>query len=82
MSFLTMFFVVFAVMLLVFIGLAAGVLAGRKPIAGSCGGIASLGIEKECSICGGVREKCEEANSDDPQASAGADLAYDAAKIK
>ncbi len=81
MSFLTMFFVVFAVMLLVFIGLAAGVLAGRKPIAGSCGGIASLGIEKECSICGGVREKCEEANSDS-QASPAVDLAYDAAKTK
>lgn len=81
MSYLTMFLVVFAVMLLAVLGLAAGVLAGRKPIAGSCGGIASLGIEKECSICGGVREKCEEVNSD-AQASPAVDLAYDAAKLK
>ncbi|MNF15808.1 hypothetical protein D3C80_2185620 [compost metagenome] len=51
---------------------------GRKPIAGSCGGIANLGIEKECSICGGSREKCEEVNSA-PQAGTSA-LAYDAAK--
>lgn len=60
MSGFILFLVVFAVMLLVVLGMSAGVLAGRKPIAGSCGGIANLGIEKECSICGGVREKCDE----------------------
>ncbi len=63
MSGFMLFIVVFAVMLLVVLGMSAGVLAGRKPIAGSCGGIANLGIEKECSICGGVREKCDEANT-------------------
>ncbi len=78
MNYFATFLVVFVVMALVVLGLAVGVLAGRKPIAGSCGGIASLGIEKECSICGGVREKCEEANS--TQAGTGADLAYDASK--
>ena len=39
-------------------------MAGRKPIAGSCGGIANLGIEKECSICGGDRQKCEEVSAE------------------
>ena len=48
---------VFLIMLLVVLGMAVGVIFGRKPIAGSCGGIANLGIEKECSICGGSREK-------------------------
>ena len=52
MSGFILFLVVFAVMLLVVLGMSAGVLAGRAPIAGSCGGIANLGIEKECSICG------------------------------
>lgn len=52
----------FIVMLLVVAGMAVGVMAGRKPIAGSCGGIANLGIEKECSICGNDYTKCE--NSD------------------
>ncbi|WP_312594837.1 (Na+)-NQR maturation NqrM [Stutzerimonas nitrititolerans] len=54
--------IVFFVMVLVVFGMAIGVIMGRKPIAGSCGGIANLGIEKECSICGGSREKCEEVN--------------------
>lgn len=66
---------VFALMLLVMLGMAVGVIMGRKPIAGSCGGIGSLGIEKQdCPICGGDTQKCEEAEgSKDTTA-----LAYDA----
>lgn len=71
--------IVFCTMLLVVSLMAVGVIMGRKPIAGSCGGIANLGIEKECSICGGSREKCEEINRD-PSLSDGGDLAYDATK--
>ncbi len=77
MSYFIMFLVVFAVMLLVVLGMASGVLAGRKPIAGSCGGIAALGIEKNCSICGGERLKCEEANANGT-VQAQQELAYDA----
>ncbi|AWM61250.1 (Na+)-NQR maturation NqrM [Pseudomonas songnenensis] len=69
---------VFVVMLLVVFGMAIGVIMGRKPIAGSCGGIANLGIEKECSICGGSREKCEEVN--EAKNAGKTDLAYDATK--
>ena len=69
---------VFLVMLLVVFGMAIGVIMGRKPIAGSCGGIANLGIEKECSICGGSREKGEEVN--EAKNAGNADLAYDATK--
>ncbi|MFI8744132.1 (Na+)-NQR maturation NqrM [Pseudomonas sp. NPDC077186] len=72
------FLVVFLAMLLVVGMMAVGVIMGRKPIAGSCGGIANLGIEKECSICGGSREKCEEVNRD--KDAADSDLAYDASK--
>lgn len=68
---------VFLVMLLVVLGMSIGVIMGRKPIAGSCGGIANLGIEKECSICGGDRQKCVEV-SDEP--GAGVELARDATK--
>ena len=50
----------FIVLLLVVAGMAIGVMAGRKPIAGSCGGIANLGIEKECGICGNDFSKCRE----------------------
>ena len=80
MSGFILFLVVFAVMVLVVLGMSAGVLAGRKPIAGSCGGIANLGIEKECSICGGVREKCDEANTEQGSLAQNAAQAYDATK--
>ena len=39
--------------------MAVGVLFGRKPIAGSCGGMKALGMEMECEICGGDAAKCE-----------------------
>ena len=51
--------IIFAIL----IGLMAiGVLMGRKPIAGSCGGVgAALGEENyECEICGGDPLKCDE----------------------
>ena len=80
MSGFMLFVVVFAVMLLVVLGMSAGVLAGRKPIAGSCGGIANLGIEKQCSICGGVREKCDEVNAAQGALAQDATASYDATK--
>ncbi len=70
--------IVFLTMLLVVAAMAVGVMFGRKPIAGSCGGIAALGIEKECSICGGNRQKCEEVNRDKDVVKT--NLAYDATK--
>jgi len=54
--------IIFAIL----IGLMAiGVLMGRKPIAGSCGGVgAALGEENyECEICGGDPIKCDEASN-------------------
>lgn len=72
--------ITFIVLLLVVLGMSVGVLAGRKPIAGSCGGIAALGIEKECSICGGDRKKCEEVNAEKAHDAGKTDLAYDATR--
>jgi hypothetical protein len=34
---------------LAFAGLALGILVGREPIRGSCGGLRKFGIEKDCS---------------------------------
>ena len=39
--------------------MAVGVMLGRKPIAGSCGGMKALGMEMECEICGGDAAYCE-----------------------
>jgi hypothetical protein len=54
-----MFFIVLGVMLLVVTLMSVGVLLGRKPIAGSCGGMKALGMDVACDICGGDKTKCE-----------------------
>ncbi len=42
---MTIFLVTFLIMGLAILGMAVGVMAGRKPIAGSCGGMDKLGVE-------------------------------------
>ena len=44
---------------LLFSAMAVGVILSNKPIKGSCGGLATLGMKEGCEICGG-RGKCEE----------------------
>ena len=42
--------------------MAIGVIFGRRPISGSCGGIGRLtNDDNECAICGGNPVKCEDA---------------------
>lgn len=50
-------------------GMAVGVLLGRKPISGSCGGVGAALGEKDysCDICGGDIKKCEDSNSQRPK---------------
>lgn len=54
-----MIIVVFFVMLALTAAMAVGVIFGRRPIAGSCGGMKALGMEMECEVCGGNPESCE-----------------------
>lgn len=53
--------VVFGVL---FAGMAVGVIFSDKPIKGSCGGMANIGIEGDCEICGGDMNKCDESDDD------------------
>lgn len=55
-------FLSFCVLLLVVAGMSIGVILRNKPIKGSCGGMAAVGIDSSCDICGGDVEKCEEEN--------------------
>jgi len=46
---------------ILFFGLMAiGVLLGRKPLAGSCGGLNQAGLDGECKVCGKKPEQCPE----------------------
>lgn len=67
--------------LLIVAAMAIGVIMGRKPISGSCGGIAALGLDGKCEICGGNPNKCDKEQIDTGAAKtkAKADF-YDATK--
>lgn len=49
----------FLTMLAVVAAMAVGVIFGRKPISGSCGGMKALGMDVSCEICGGNPELCD-----------------------
>jgi len=69
----------FLILLLVVAGMALGVILRGKPIKGSCGGIASLGMGKACDICGGDTNKCEKEDTGEGKTKSPNDLAYNAA---
>lgn len=76
------FLVVFMFMLVVVAAMAVGVMLGRKPIAGSCGGMSALGLETACEICGGDRSKCDNEKSRAVDQERAEQLTYDAAAPK
>lgn len=78
---MALFFIVFGVMFLVVAAMAVGVLMGRKPISGSCGGMSALGMEVACDICGGDQTKCDKENNQGNETAIQAEpLSYDATK--
>jgi hypothetical protein len=56
------FVITLLVLLSIVTAMSVGVIMGRKPIAGSCGGVAAALGEEDyvCEICGGDPEKCDE----------------------
>ncbi|MEE4278205.1 MAG: (Na+)-NQR maturation NqrM [Halieaceae bacterium] len=74
------FLLTFLIMGLIFAGMAIGAIAGRGPLKGSCGGLAAVGIEGRCEICGDDPSRCEE--RDDAPAPRRAEYydAFDAAR--
>ncbi len=51
---------IFLVLIAVIAVMSVGVLFGKKPITGSCGGLANLEPGRECELCGGNPSKCVE----------------------
>lgn len=66
-----LFIISFLILLSMVCLMAIGVMFGRKPIAGSCGGVGAALGEKDyvCELCGGDESKCEEIKLQKPQAS-------------
>ena len=76
----TTLFLAFGLMLLIVVGMALGVMFGRQPIKGSCGGMGALGINAECEICGGNPAACDATPGGPNEASRSQDLPYDASQ--
>lgn len=77
------FLLTLAIMLLVAAGIAVGVIFGRKPLQGSCGGVGKALADPNyvCDLCGGDEAKCEEQKAQSQNANADS-LSYDASKPK
>ena len=69
------FLLSFVFLVLMVAAMAIGVMRGREPISGTCGGLNNLGIDGECEICGGNPEKCDAESSAAPS---GRNRFYDA----
>tara|TARA_R110002110_G_scaffold66978_1_gene183131 strand:+ start:232508 stop:232741 length:234 start_codon:yes stop_codon:yes gene_type:complete len=57
---MALFLVSMLVIGLVMAIMAVGVIAGRAPIKGSCGGMGAVGIDSSCELCGGDPQRCDE----------------------
>lgn len=79
---MAMLFVTLMVMLLVVVGMSVGVLFGRKPLSGSCGGVGAALGQKDyvCDLCGNDESKCKEINERQEAGESFEGLAYDATR--
>ena len=58
---MTVFWLSFVGVMLAMLGLATGVLLGRRPLKGSCGGIGNSSGVEGCDICAGPGRECRRA---------------------
>jgi hypothetical protein len=71
----------FIVLIVLVAAMAVGVLMGRKPIAGSCGGMTALGMDVACDVCKGDPEVCEtEQQKSIKQDKLADEISYDASR--
>lgn len=67
-QFLPIFFVTLGVFVLFFLFMGVGYLVQRKPLKGSCGGVATLMGDEYCQFCGNDPNKCETLTDADKEA--------------
>lgn len=56
---MSLFFVCLVAIVLMMLLMAVGVLMGKEPLKGTCGGLNRFTGDKECPVCGGDTQKCE-----------------------
>lgn len=59
-----MFLITLFVFLLFFLLMGIGYLVQKKPLRGSCGGVAAIMGNENCEFCGGDPNKCENQDID------------------
>lgn len=57
MALMLVSFILIATVVLI---MSVGVIMGRKPVQGSCGGLNAVSGMEKCELCGGSPAKCEE----------------------
>lgn len=67
----------FVALLVIIVAMSVGVMLGRKPIAGSCGGMSALGMDTACDICGGDKARCEKEQRKQDRETIDEELAYE-----
>lgn len=77
---MTFFLISMLVIGLVMAGMAVGVIAGRAPIKGTCGGMGALGVDTACELCGGDPRRCDEETRDGEVGKNNPELFYSADK--
>lgn len=54
----------FLIFVCFFVLCGIGYIIAKKPLKGSCGGVATLMGDESCQFCGGDPHKCEEVNAE------------------
>ena len=81
---MTTLLLAFGLLATVIVIMSVGVIMGRKPISGSCGGVGAALGEKDytCELCGGDPKECDEQNSQAAESKMNNDLAVDVMQKK
>ena len=75
---MTLFLITVLGLCVVMAAMAVGVINGRAPIKGSCGGMGALGMDTACDICGGDPQRSDEDTRDGEVGKQNPDLYYSA----